>query len=962
MEADERFERPDLTDPPIKIGARCDMPVFPKSSLLFQQIHDGNKNMSESETTPEFGPRFTKAAIIRISAVAFFVTLGSVAVIQSMKYVSSESNEAARELASDIESPAQEDESLVKETSPSQPPSAFNEPFETAASKNTSAATKIGNPSSSGLVKTSTSQPSFGFKPASTLPQSGSSAFGTQKNELPIATKKSAGNSGSGFDGIPRVKATPSVSPPERFASRGAPLPFSNPRSGFKLPDNSTPNSANTQSAPQQTELKKSDSFQISTPPKQGSDSSNITTSPSVSANNSATRLLDQVTDASPSTRPIQQPLPNSFAQPTAQPTANSFAQPAIKSSQPDLTNSQNPQSTTNASPPTNIESFNNRTRPTKETAASPNGILSKPAPMKLGADLNNKKSNSFATNVPNALASQAPFEKTPSPTTEPISLPRSQLGSGQFETPLESKPQATLVNSQAPRAFTPNRTAPVNTIQPKRSSFPSQRSPTQPIDATPLPRLTRDIPGDRQLEGIQAPSLTVEKLSPVEIQLNQKASFEIVVRNIGRVTAEEVQVIDQVPAGCEFIGATPQTQPQGKQQNLSWKLGTLRPGQEKKITFQLKPTQPGEMGSVAQVTFATQASMRTLVTKPVLEIVHQTEATHLIGDNVVLDVIVINKGDGPAKNVLIQQKVPEQLEFPDGLPNASRGIEYEVGTLMPGKSQRVKLALKAANIGKIQSIMYASAEGGLRAKHELPIEVIAPKLVTQSSGPKKRFLKRSATHEFRVANRGTANATNVQLIAKLPNGLRFVQANNQGRYDSGSHAVYWSLAELAQNIEAKVELKTMPIDVGNQPITFESTADLDIKSALEHDISVEHLVDVFFEIDDLIDPIEIGGDTNYRVRIVNQGTKAATNIRLQVDFPAGLTPTSVNGSLRHAIRGQQIVFEPINSMNPDDELSFMINGRGQSVGDHRVVVSMQTDGRTSPVSKQESTRVYSDQ
>ena len=307
-------------------------------------------------------------------------------------------------------------------------------------------------------------------------------------------------------------------------------------------------------------------------------------------------------------------------------------------------------------------------------------------------------------------------------------------------------------------------------------------------------------------------------------------------------------------------------------------------------------------MGSVAQVTFATQASMRTLVTKPVLEIVHQTEATHLIGDRVILDVIVINKGDGPAKNVLIQQKVPDQLEFPDGLPNASRGIEYEVGTLMPGKSQRVKLALKAANIGKIQSVMYASAEGGLRAKHELPIEVIAPELVTQSSGPKKRFLKRNLVNEVD------------------------------------------------------------PDDVGNQPITFESSADLDIKSALEHDLSVEHLVDVFFEIDDVIDPIEIGGDTKYRVRVVNQGTKAATNIRLQVDFPAGLTPTSVNGSLRHAIRGQQIIFEPINSMNPDDELSFMINGRGQSVGDHRVVVSMQTDGRTSPVSKQESTRVYSDQ
>jgi len=256
---------------------------------------------------------------------------------------------------------------------------------------------------------------------------------------------------------------------------------------------------------------------------------------------------------------------------------------------------------------------------------------------------------------------------------------------------------------------------------------------------------------------------------------------------------------------------------------------------------------------------------------------------------------------------------------------------------------------------------MYALADGGLRAKHELPIEVVAPKLVARSEGPTRRFLKRSVTHQFSVANKGTANATNVELIARLPSGLRYIQANNQGRYDANSHAVYWSLAELARDVEAKVELKTMPVDVGNQPIKFESSADLKIRSNIEQALSVEHLVDVFFDIDDVVDPIEIGSDTSYRVRIVNQGTKAATNVQLDVDFPGGLQPTSVEGSLRHHIRGQQIMFEPINSMSPGDEISIVIHGKGQSAGDHRVIVNMRTDGRTAPVSKQETTRVYSD-
>ena len=473
--------------------------------------------------------------------------------------------------------------------------------------------------------------------------------------------------------------------------------------------------------------------------------------------------------------------------------------------------------------------------------------------------------------------------------------------------------------------------------------------------------RLTKDVPGDRQLDGLQAPALTIEKRSPREIQVNQTAEFEIVVRNVGRATAEDVKVFDEVPSGTEFGGAVPKPTRMAQNRKIEWSVGQLRPGQEKRIKLQLKPIQPGEIGSVAHVTFATQASMRSLVTKPVLEVVHQTNPTHLIGDDVILDVLVTNKGDGAAKNVVIQQEVPKQLDFPDGLPGGSRVIEYEVGTLTPGRSRRVKLALKAADVGRIQNVMFASADGGIQAKHQVPIEIVAPKLVARSDGPTRRFLKRNVTHQFSVTNQGTANATNVELIARLPRGLQFVQSNNQGRYDSNTHAVYWSLAKLTRNAEAKVELKTIPIDVGNQPIRFESSADLNVRASIEQALSVEHLVDVFFDIDDVVDPIEIGASTSYRLRVVNQGTKAASNIQLHVDFPNGVQPTSVDSSLRNAIRGQQIVFEPINSMSPGDEVSIVIHGKGQLAGDHRVVVKMQTDGRTGAVSKQESTHVYSD-
>jgi uncharacterized repeat protein (TIGR01451 family) len=513
---------------------------------------------------------------------------------------------------------------------------------------------------------------------------------------------------------------------------------------------------------------------------------------------------------------------------------------------------------------------------------------------------------------------------------------------------------QPTRQRSSIPRANVPARPASTTfSGQPANGNRPVSRLATSSAPSS----MTRNVPGDRELEGVQAPALTVEKLAPREIQVNQPADFQIIVKNVGRVTAEDVRVFDQIPEGTEYQTAAPEPASLSRTRDLEWKIGSLRPGQEKRIKLQLKPVRPGEIGSVAHVTFSTQASMRTLVTKPVLEITHQAKQTHLIGDDVMFDVIVKNKGDGAANNVLIQEDVPRQLEYQDGY----RELEYEIGTLMPGQSRRVQLSLKAAEIGKTRNVMFASAEGGLKAKHEIDLEIIAPKLVARTNGPTKRFLERGVTHQFEVSNQGTANATNVELVARLPSGLRYVSANNQGRYDASNHSVFWSLAELGRDVEASVELKTMPVEVGNQPIKFETFADLDIRDSAEQPLSVEHLVDVFFDIDDVVDPIEIGSDTRYKVRVVNQGTKTATNVQLQVAFPTGIQPTSVEGSLRHNITGQQIVFEPINSMSPGDEITFVINGSGRSAGDHRVVVNMRTDGRQTPVSKEETTRVYSD-
>ena len=501
--------------------------------------------------------------------------------------------------------------------------------------------------------------------------------------------------------------------------------------------------------------------------------------------------------------------------------------------------------------------------------------------------------------------------------------------------------------------------TGPAKTTQRFSNAASSTRLPTTSGRA-PMMQASRvsPKPGDRQYEGVQSPSMIIQKFSPKEIQVNQTADFEVKVRNVGRISVDDVLVMDQVPQGAKYIDANPKPTSQSRTGELQWQLGTMEPGEERTILLQLQPTEPGEIGSVAQFYFGGRATNRTKVTQPKLKITHTADPKVLIGNNVVFDVIVENTGNGPAKDVVIQEEVPELLEYQDG----SRELEYEIGTLQPGQSRRLQLGLRAARVGRMQNVMFASAKGGLRAKHEAEVEIIAPKLRTTSEGPTKRYIQREVSHTFTVANDGTAPATNLRLIARLPSGLRYVDANNRGRYDRNSHSVIWQMRDLSAGGSGDVEVSTTPVEAGVQNIKFEAEADLNQRSETVQNLNVDHLIDVFFEIDDVVDPIEIGAETRYQIRLVNQGTQAASNVILQADFPPGIQPTAVDGDLRNQIRGQQIVFEPITSLRSGEEVKVVVQATGRTDGDHRVVVNMQCDGRSTPVSKQETTRVYPDQ
>ncbi|HEX2477207.1 MAG TPA: hypothetical protein VHK01_20800, partial [Lacipirellulaceae bacterium] len=461
--------------------------------------------------------------------------------------------------------------------------------------------------------------------------------------------------------------------------------------------------------------------------------------------------------------------------------------------------------------------------------------------------------------------------------------------------------------------------------------------------------------PGERALEGPQKPALLIQKFAPAEIQVGKPAKFVVQIRNVGVQAADEVIIRDQVPQGTRLLSSSPSAQANGNE--LIWQLGKLSAGEERSLEMQLMPVTEGEIGSVATVSYAAQASVKTRCTMPQLAIRMSAPDKVMIGQELRVKIELRNPGSGDATGVMLFENVPENVKHAAG-----PALEFEIGTLRAGETRELELVLLAEKSGKVVNVLTAKAEGNLQVQQQVEFEVIAPALEVEVNGPERRYLERPATYEVSVENPGTAPAHDVQIITKLPKGMRFVRANNMGEYDAATHAVYWSLAELPEGESGKVELVTMPVETGPQTLEVESRAGQGLTDQAKQQIIVEGLAAIMFEVRDIEDPIEVGGETGYEIRVVNQGTKAATNVQVAVHLPPGMQIVSAEGETQHGTRGGALTFEPLPQLLPKADTLYRVRVQGMQAGDQRITVEVNTDDLAQPIRREESTRVFGDE
>jgi uncharacterized repeat protein (TIGR01451 family) len=456
---------------------------------------------------------------------------------------------------------------------------------------------------------------------------------------------------------------------------------------------------------------------------------------------------------------------------------------------------------------------------------------------------------------------------------------------------------------------------------------------------------------------GRQEPAVSIEWIGPPTAKIGQPVVYQIVLKNLSSSPVQQVVVRNRVPAGVSVQSTEPKAFTEGK--TLMWDLGTLQPRQEKRLDLNIIADIKGDLPCQATVTFTGSSTARLRVREPKLAIKATSPEKTLVGEVVNVTFTVSNPGDGPADQVKVKAMIPDGLEHTRG-----KLVEFEIGSLAAGENRSVALVCMSKAGGQHPCEAIATAEGGLLARDSAMVDIITPKLDLAFSGPRLRYLDRHAIYTLKVTNDGSAPTSNVMIADQVPQGFKFLSASNGGRHDFATRTVTWFIGDLTPGQAREVTFEVVAVNTGEHKHHAKATAARGLKSETDITTRVEGLPALLMELVDLDDPVEVGADTAYEIRITNTGSKTETNLQLICTIPDKMefkSATFQGTACRQKTQGKEIVFEPVARLAPRADVIYRVNVKGLAPGDLRFKARITADGLTEAVHKEESTKVYGD-
>lgn len=501
----------------------------------------------------------------------------------------------------------------------------------------------------------------------------------------------------------------------------------------------------------------------------------------------------------------------------------------------------------------------------------------------------------------------------------------------------------------------------------PKRSSAPPMpdlggsadgpAAATPPAKANPAARtVVASGPVANADNGPQSPQVTIEWVKKGDINVGQECQLELHVKNSGSVPTTQVAVDGQFPSTVRLTSADPKPAVSGDK--ATWTFESLAPGAERTIQIKMIPSRRGDLGATAHVRFTGAASASFQVEEPMLKVALKGPAEVTLGDPAPQMIMVSNPGTGTAHNVKVEARLS------DGLEHKAPGerLIMDVGSLSPGETRSVRLPISTIKGGPQSIGVTATSSSDASATASTSLNVIAPSLKIAVDGPALRYKGRNAKYTLTVTNDGSVANNNVRIAQTVAEGFKFVSADHSGKYETSTKNVQWFVGRLEPGQNVQVSCELCAVSLGDFAHNVSVLSDSGVRAEAKAATRVDGTASLTMTLVDLDDPVEIGAETAYEIRVKNEGSKAATGVTIACELPPEMELKNFKAPVNAIVEGRQILFKSLEQVAPGSEAVYRVHVKGVQEGNHRMRVRMTAASLQEPVVREEATKVYADQ
>lgn len=376
----------------------------------------------------------------------------------------------------------------------------------------------------------------------------------------------------------------------------------------------------------------------------------------------------------------------------------------------------------------------------------------------------------------------------------------------------------------------------------------------------------------------------------------------------------------------------------------VAWSIGTLGPKQTQTREFTGTADEVGTIRTCLAVSYEPALCIAVRATQPELEVTKAGPSEALICQDITYTYTVRNAGSGSARNIVLEDRLPEGLQTAEG----REVVSARIGTLKQGESKNVTARLRAQRTGRFTSRAVAKMEGDTAQSRAVSTIVREPVLAIDIEAPEATYVGQALNYRLTIRNTGDAPAEKTVLRLSGMGGTERLIDRDLGTIAPGG-SLNVNVSTRAGN-DNQATLNAAVEAVCAEAVSDEATVEIRTIPALQ------------LEVVDGEDPVQVGAETTYTINVRNEGSGAESNIRLRGTLAPEMEFVSAKGVTDVEADGRELTFGPISELDPGAVATWTVVVRATRPADTRFGLELNSDALGRPAVETEPTRIFDPQ